>query len=158
MVAQSTFASLSQEQYFIRLWPFPDRTSQLFIHLGNTTYTKYQQHAMEKSIKNVVQSQPSTCKPQYFYKWLSHCCLYFSQQNQRLKSHVLSLPQLARNTKFARLCPRGREQPPGMSHLHPLSCSTSPTAVRMEGCCILIPQFQEGIGALWWTAGEHNFL
>lgn len=101
--------SLSREQYFIRLWPFPDQASQLFIHLGNTIYIKYQQHAMEKSIKNTVQSQPSTCKPQYFYNWLPHYCLYFSQQKQILKSHVLSLPQLARNTKFAHLCPRGKE-------------------------------------------------
>lgn len=124
MVVQSTSASLSlrntpcflkqicyEGQYFVWLFPFPDQSFQLFIHLHNTICIKCQQHVMEKSIKNTVQSWPPVKLSIPITGCFVTVCILVNKV--RLKSRILSLPQLSGNTKFPHLCTRGREQPTG---------------------------------------------
>lgn len=145
----------SERQYFILLCPFPDQSFQLFIH--NTVYIKYQQHVMQKSIKNIAQSQPSACKSQYSYNWLSHYCLYFSQQNKRLKSHISSLPQLAGNRVSTSVHKRhgAAHRDVGSPSLELFNWSHSCGDGDLP--CPRLP-VSGGDGTLWWSAGEHNFL
>lgn len=157
MVAQFTSASLSlrntpcflkqicyEGQYFIWLFPLPDQSFQLFIHLHNTTCIKCQQHVMEKSIKNTVQSWPPACKTQYSYNQLFRYCLYFSQQNKTEISYIVTTSTVRKHkistSVHKRQGPAHRMGGP----LH-LSCSTGPTAVGMESCYVPICQFQEGM-------------